>query len=93
MPSDAGVLSLIPPWLLLAALLGTINGAACFALIGRRVRHLAWYAALGALAAGVGQVLGLALQAPAPLAIGELNLLAASLAAWAIVGSARAVGL
>ena len=83
----------MPPWLVLAALVGVINAAACFLLLGRRLSHLAWYVVLGALAAGLGQVVGDALDAPNPLQIGELNVLAASVAAWVIVLVARVAGL
>jgi hypothetical protein len=83
----------VPPWLVLAGLIGVINAAACFMLVGRRLRHLGWYIVLGALAAGVGQVFGEAVQAPDPLRIGELNVLTASVGAWLVVLVARAAGL
>ncbi len=89
----ARLLSPVPPWLVLAALLGVVNACACFLLVGRRVAHLAWYAILGGLAAGVGQVFGAAVQAPAPIQIGELNVLVASGAAWGVVLLARSAGL
>ena len=87
------MLSFVPPWLLLAGLLGIINAAACFLLVGRRATHLAWYAVIGALAAGVGQVVGTALDAPSPLQIGEVNLTTSSLATWVVVVGARLAGL
>ena len=90
-PSDA--LAAVPPWLLLAGVVGVINAAACFMLVGRRLSRLGWYVGLGALAAGLGQVFGAALQTPEPVKIGELNVLAASVAAWAIVLIARLAGL
>ena len=94
MPSAvASALAPVPPWLVLAGLLGVINAAACFMLIGHRLSHLGWYVVLGALAAGLGQIFGVALQAPEPLKIGELNLLAASLGAWVVVLVARLAGL
>jgi hypothetical protein len=62
------VLAPVPPWLVLAGLVGVINAAACFVLVGRHVSHLGWYVVLGALAAGLGQVFGAALQAPEPVA-------------------------
>ena len=79
----------MPAWLVLAALLGLINAGACFMLVGRRVSHLAWYAVIGALAASVGQVFSLAVQAPTPLAIRELNVDEASALAWLVLGAAR----
>lgn len=89
--APAGLLAL-PPWLILAGLLGVINAAACFMLIGRRLSRLAWYAVLGIFAAGLGQVVGTAVHAPEPLAIGDLNVLAASSATWLAVIVARLVG-
>jgi hypothetical protein len=84
---------MLPPWLLLAATLGVIHGAACFMLIGRRLTFLPMYAVLGALAASVGQVFGRAVGAPEPLLIGELNLLTASCAPWVLLTAARVAGL
>src|SRR5919202_6627761 len=66
----SAVLSLIPPlppWLVLASLLGVINGAACFMLIGRDASRLAWYAVLGLLAASLGQAVASGVGAPQPL--------------------------
>jgi hypothetical protein len=71
----------LPPWVLLAGLLGIINAAACFMLFGRHWSRLAWYAVVGIFAASLGQVLGVAVGAPAPLTIGDLNVLAASVGA------------
>ncbi len=83
----------LPPWLVLAGVLGVINAAACFMLIGRHVSRLAWYAVLGMLAASLGQVVGTALNAPEPLKIGDVNVMAASLAACSVVLVARLRGL
>ena len=94
MPSiPLAVLAPLPPWLVLAGLLGVINAAACFMLVGRRVSRLAWYVLLGTFAACLGQVVGAAVQAPQPLMIGDLNVLAASAGAWSVVGAARLIGL
>jgi hypothetical protein len=89
----ASSLAFVPPWLLLATLLGVINAAACYLLLGRRLRQIAWYVAIGALAAPIGQVLGQAVQAPAPVQIGDLNVLLASAAAWAVLSAAKLAGL
>jgi hypothetical protein len=86
-------LALLPPWLVLASLLGVINAAACFMLVGRHLSRVTWYALLGLFAASLGQVLSTALSAPNPLPIGDLNVLGASLGAWAIVLLARLWGL
>lgn len=83
----------LPPWVLLAALLGLINAAACFMLVGRHWSRLAWYAIIGIFAAALGQVVSTALGAPEPLAIGDLRVVAASLAASGVILSARLSGL
>jgi hypothetical protein len=87
------VLSLLPPWLVLAVPFGVINASAFFMLLGQRISHLVWYAGLGALAAMVGQVFGQVVQAPAPIQIGELNLLVASVSTWIVLAAARVRGL
>jgi uncharacterized membrane protein len=83
---------LLPPWLVLAGLLGVINAAACFMLVGSHASRLAWYAVLGMFAAGLGQVVGAALQLPEPLKIGDLNVLSASLGACVVILTARVRG-
>jgi uncharacterized membrane protein len=83
----------LPPWLVLAGVLGVINAAACFMVIGRHVSRLAWYAVLGIFAASLGQVVGTAVQAPEPLKIGDVNVLATSLGACSVVLLARLRGL
>lgn len=94
MPSFVpAALTPLPPWLVLAGILGVINAAACFMLIGRHVSRLAWYAVLGVFAASLGQVVGMAIQAPEPLKIGDVNVLAASLGACSVVLMARLRGL
>jgi hypothetical protein len=93
MPALPLSLAPIPPWLLLAGLLGIINACACFMLVGRHWSRLAWYATLGMLAASLGQVVGTAVQAPEPLKIGDVNVLTTSLGACCVVLGARAGGL
>lgn len=83
----------LPPWLVLGGLLGVINAAACFMLAGRDVWHLTWYALVGLFGASLGQVVAMATPFPAPLLIGDVNVLAASLAACVTVLAARARGL
>jgi hypothetical protein len=86
-------LSVLPPWLVLAGLLGVINAAACFMLVGRHLSRIAWYALLGLFAASLGQVVSLAVSAPNPLPIGDVNVLAASVGACGVVLLARVWGL
>jgi hypothetical protein len=82
----------LPPWLLMAALLGLINAAACFMLFGRHWSRLAWYAVLGILAASLGQVVSTAVPMPHPLLIGDLNVAAASCAGCGVLLVARLTG-
>ena len=81
-----------PPWLVLAGLLGVINGAACFMLVGRHLSRVTWYALLGLFAASLGQVAGTALSLPDPLPIGDVNLLVVSVAACGVVLAGRVCG-
>ena len=83
----------LPPWLLLAGLLGVIKAAACFMLFGRHWSRLAWYAVLGILAAALAQTVGSAFQLPRPLLIGDVNVAVTSLAACGVLGFARLTGL
>ncbi len=83
----------LPPWLVLAGLLGVINAAACFMLVGTHWTRVLWYAVLGIFAASLGQVVGAAVNAPEPLKIGDLNVLAASVGACGVALAARARGL
>ncbi len=83
----------LPPWLVLAGLIGVINAAACFTLVGTHWSRLVWYAVLGIFAAALAQVVGQAVQAPAPITMGDLNLLVASLGACGVVLAARVGGL
>jgi hypothetical protein len=87
------ILSPLPPWLFLAGLLGVINAAACFMLVGRHLSRLAWYALLGLFAASLAQVVGMAVPLPRPLAIGDVNVLVVSLGACGMVLAARFRGL
>jgi hypothetical protein len=84
-------MSPLPPWLVMAGLLGVIIGAACFMLVGRDLSRLAWYALVGLFAASLGQVVGVAVAAPNPIPIGDVNVLAASLGACALILAARVV--
>jgi hypothetical protein len=85
-------LSPLPPWLILAGLIGVINAGACFMLVGRFVSRIPWYALLGLFAAALGQVVATAVHLPEPLTIGDVNVLAASAAACGVVLVARRWG-
>jgi uncharacterized membrane protein len=83
----------MPPWLVLASLLGVIAAAACFLLFGRHFSRVTWYALVGVFAASLGQVVGQAVSLPDPLPIGDVNVLAATAGACTVVGLARICGL
>ena len=83
----------LPPWLVLAGLIGVINGAACFMLIGRHASRLLWYAVLGMFAGSLGQVVASGMHVPQPLEIGDVNVMAASLGACGVLVAARVRGL
>jgi hypothetical protein len=94
LPEIPGVmLAPVPPWLVLSGLLGVINAAACFVLVGSHLTRLGWYVVLGVFAAGLGQAVGSAVQAPEPLKIGDVNVLSTSVGAWLVIVSARLGGL
>jgi hypothetical protein len=79
----------VPPWLVLAGLLGVINAAACFMLVGSHLSRLGWYIVLGVLSAALGQVVGESFDVPAAVAIGDVNVVAASAGAWSMLLVAR----
>jgi len=93
LPGVLTVLAAVPPWLIMAGLLGIINAAACFMLVGRRLRRLVWYVSLGVLAAWLGQALGTGLRLPDPVRIGDVHVAAASGGAWAAAMLLRLAGL
>ena len=82
----------VPPWLLLTGLIGVINAAACFMLVGRHLSRLAWYALIGLFAASLSHVVGAAMALPNPLPIGDVNVLAVSVGACVVVLLARVRG-
>lgn len=87
------MLSLLPPWLLIAPLIGVINASLLFVIVGRRPTSLPVYVALGVAAASLAQALQLLPPGPPPFSIGEVHLVSTSVAAWGIVLGARAIGL
>jgi hypothetical protein len=87
------MLSLIPPWLLIAPLIGVIHGSLLFMIVGRRPTSLPVYLALGIAAASLMQALQLVPPGPPPFSIGEVHLVATSLATWTVILASRAAGL
>jgi hypothetical protein len=87
------MLSLLPPWLVIAPLIGVIHGSLLFMIVGRRPTSLPVYLALGIAAASLMQALQLVPPGPPPFSIGEVHLVATSLATWAVILGSRAAGL
>jgi hypothetical protein len=87
------MLSLLPPWLLIAPLIGVIHASLLFFIVGRRPTSLPVYLALGIAAASLAQALQLLPPGSPPFSIGEVHLVSTSVAAWGVVLGARAAGL
>ncbi len=87
------VLGSVPIWLVITPLIGVVNGAVFFLLVGRRPRSLFIYLALACLAASCVQALGLVEGGAPPFSLGDVQLVAVSIAAWAALAAARAIGL
>jgi uncharacterized membrane protein len=82
------IVSFLPPWALLAALLGVMHGALFHLLFGRALRQLPAGVAIGLVGSVAGGLIGTMIP-PAVLMVGETNLIATTLAAWAGLGIAR----
>jgi hypothetical protein len=82
------LLMLLPPWLVLAALLGCMHAALFHLLFGNRVGRLPLEILVGLLASMAGGLLGTMIP-PAVLAIGDTNLIATATSAWMALGIAR----
>jgi hypothetical protein len=85
------VLDLVPPWTLMAAVIGMASGALFSLLCGRSLRHLPIYVLGGAVVGAVSQ--------PASAAtgywwgVGEVSIPLAVGAVWLALGVARVVRL
>jgi hypothetical protein len=78
----------IPPWVVLAALVGLLHGALFHLLLGQRLGHLPRQLAIGLVAGLLGGLVGIMIP-PAVLAIGDTNVIATTATAWAALGIAR----
>ena len=87
------LLALLPPWLLITPLIGLIHGSLFFIVVGRRPSSLPVYLVLGVAAASLMQALELVPPGAPPFSLGEVNLLATSLATWVVIMISRIVGL
>jgi hypothetical protein len=89
------LLGFVTPWTAMAALLGALNAAFFFLLLGRSLTRLPVYLACGALIAALVQPLGVALiRAPGgPAWFGEVSLVLVSASVWLTLGVAKALRL
>src|SRR6476660_2523490 len=86
--------SLAPPWVTFSVLLGIVGAAAFFVIFGRGFRSLPTYLALGMIVAPVFQALGAGPPRwPAPLTIGEVDLVVVELGTWGMLTIARLLRL
>ena len=84
----------VPPWTVLAALIGLTSAAAFFVIAGRGFRSLPTYLVLGLFVAPFCQMASATLPAlPPPFTIGEVHLLVAAGGTWAFLTIARVLGL
>jgi hypothetical protein len=86
-------LAILPPWLLITPLIGIIHGSLFFLIVGRRPGSLPVYLALGIAAASLAQAAQLVPPGPPPFSLGEVHLVATSVATWAVMLACRIIGL
>jgi hypothetical protein len=82
----------LPPWILLAALVGVASGALFHLLFSPRLERLPLYVLVGVVSALLVGWVGVQLG-PTPWSIGEAHLLAICGAAWSALAIARLTGL
>jgi hypothetical protein len=87
------LLALLPPWLLITPLVGIIHGALFFLIVGRRPSSLPVYLAIGVAAASLAQTLQLMPPGSPPFSVGDVHLVAVSIATSIVMVATRAVGL
>jgi hypothetical protein len=87
------MLALLPPWLLITPLIGVIHGSLFFLIVGRRPSSLPVYLTIGVAAASVAQVLQLVPPGAPPFSLGEVHLVATSVATWIVMLASRIAGL
>lgn len=87
------LLQLAAPWLVIVLLIGAINGAVFFLIVGRRPVSLPLYLLVSIATALLIQSLSIATPGDPPLSLGEVNLVTTSVSAWASLVLTRAAGL
>jgi hypothetical protein len=85
-------LGTVPIWLIITTLVGVINGSVFFLLAGRRPFSLFVYLPCACLAASIIQAAGVFEAGAVPFSLGDVQLVAASMTAWATLALARAAG-
>lgn len=80
----------VPPTVYLAVLLGLINSAVFYLGLGRGPRLFAPYLILGAAGAVAGAMIGKQLPEAGPM-IGDVSIIATSVAAWVVLLIARSM--
>ena len=87
------LIQLAPPWLVIVPLVGVINASLFFLLIGRRSFSLPLYAIVAIIGALFVQSMRFVTPGDPPLSLGEVNLVATTVGAWATLMLVRSVGL
>ena len=84
----------LPPWMVLAGLVGLTSGAAFYVVAGRGFLGLPTYLVLGLVVAPFCQSASTGLPLlPPPLMIGEVHLAFIAVATWALLAIARLLRL
>ena len=87
-------LRVAPPWLILTALAGVISASGFFLIAGRGFRSLPTYLVLGLTMAPLCHLAGAGLPPlPAPLMIGEVDLVLVAAGTWTFLLIARLLRL
>jgi hypothetical protein len=87
------IMALLPPWLLITPLIGIIHGSLFFLIVGRRPSSLPVYLTIGVAAASLAQALQLMPPGDPPFSLGEVHLVATSVATWMVMLVSRIAGL
>ena len=87
------LLGLVPIWLVITPLIGVVNGALFYLIVGRRRSSLPIYIVLAVVAASLVQAAGIVAPGNPPFSLGDVHLVSASLGAWLALVVTRIIGL
>ena len=87
------LLGIVPVWLVITPLIGVVNGALFFLIVGRRPSSLPIYLVLAIAAASLVQAARLVEPGEPPFSLGDVHLVTASLGAWLALVVGRLSGL